>query len=290
MINTPGTYSDIDAADPYTWWRNSLEGNFGPIHENKPQCGFYRTKNGRAVSIFHENGELCALINDKSTGRDETADPYALWTWVCRNPVSYERHLDYIDDGQWSDDPPPIGHNSREMDPFKILQRELEDEAETIADFMKKPVEDKVTADKVGVWAKRIGDLSNRADHEFEKEKRPHLEAGRAVDEKWRSLRADAKSLGAKLKKHVESFLIAEKRRVEEAATPQKIQAGRTGAKVSLRTETEYSVSDLAAVAAHYVQLENVELSALLLKIAKQDIKAGRQIPGISIETKEKVV
>ena len=31
----------------HTYWQNALSGNFGAVHENDPQCGYYRMRKGR---------------------------------------------------------------------------------------------------------------------------------------------------------------------------------------------------------------------------------------------------
>ena len=96
---------------PYTYYQSALKGVFGPVHENDPQCGYYRMRRGRGgplvpVAIWREvtgekeitgildSGKLVCLVDGKER------DPYEIWTWVCRYPVPYETYVAVAEQGQ----------------------------------------------------------------------------------------------------------------------------------------------------------------------------------------------
>jgi hypothetical protein len=89
----------------FTYWHNALSGNYGPIHENDPQCGYYRMRLRRGgewvpVAIFREDdGEVIALC------KGEMKDAFEVWTWCCRYPVDYEVYRAVVEEGKhWPED------------------------------------------------------------------------------------------------------------------------------------------------------------------------------------------
>ena len=74
-----------------------------------------------------------------------------------------------------------------------------------------------------------------------------------------------------------------------KAAEVQRTGAGRTGAKVSLRTVTEVVITDLSALAAFYAGMQDppADLREILLKLARRNISAGTTPPGVTVATKQ---
>ena len=107
-------------SQPYTYYQSALMGVFGPVHENDPQCGYYRMRRGRGgpwvpVAIWREvtgeseitgisdSGKLVCLVDGVEK------DPYEIWTWVCRYPVPYETYVAVAEKGQsWPEDLPDL--------------------------------------------------------------------------------------------------------------------------------------------------------------------------------------
>jgi hypothetical protein len=93
----------------FSWWRTALSGPIGPVHDNDPQPGYYRTKRrggGKAqpVAIWHD-GERLRAIRD---GID--VDPSTIWTWCCMHPIPYETYVAVAERGEpWPEDVPEIG-------------------------------------------------------------------------------------------------------------------------------------------------------------------------------------
>lgn len=209
----------------YSFWKAALAdpaqiGVNLPVHENEPQPGFYRTRNIEGADMIpvaiwrNGDGELVAKSGAKMV------DPYSIWTFCCRNPVPEDQYRGVMAGGTWPDSAPEneaiasIGHNLPE-DPFEALQLELSGEVEIAKDLLEKPVKDQDAADKVANFAKRVSTIGKKADELFAIEKRPALDAAKAVDEKWRDVRDTAKKIAADLKRHLDAYL-AEQRRIEQ--------------------------------------------------------------------------
>ena len=97
-------------SDSYSLWRQALLGQFGPIHENDPQPGYYRMRKGRggpwvpvAIWAVDTGSRLACLVDGVEK------DPCEIWTWVCRYPVPYETYVAVAEQGQaWPEDLPDL--------------------------------------------------------------------------------------------------------------------------------------------------------------------------------------
>lgn len=319
--------------DPWAWYFAALKnpeeiGKSIPLHM-QPNQGYYRTrrKGGQwePVAIFYPDGSdtLVAYRN----GRE--VPPEDVWTFCATNPITYEQYQAAIEGKGFEDEPPAptVGHNSGDADPFDAIRLELSGEIEQADEFLKSEIQSQADADKAGIWAKRLGDLAKRADGEREREKAPHLQACREVDDKWRPLIADAKDKATALKRHVEPFLIAEKRKrdeearkareeaerqrlaamqaqdeeqraaalkavqeAEKAADVKNASAGRTGARVSIRVEKVGVVTDYAKAAAALVAMQHKDMLETIDKLAQRAARSGMAFDGMEVREQEKVV
>lgn len=93
-------------SDDLLYWKNALKGIQGPIHENDPQCGWYRTRPRRGyvslpVRIWRDPAS--GLMNAERSGK--SVDPCDVWTWCCLNPVSREAFEAVLERGEpWPDE------------------------------------------------------------------------------------------------------------------------------------------------------------------------------------------
>ena len=322
----------------HDWWRKALANPhlIGspdlPVHEAEPQCGYYRkrVKDGEdlpaAIWFDKETGELLAKVGQKP------ADAGAIWTWVCRSPISYDEFLAAFEGKGWPDDPPsaPIGHNIPD-DPAEALKQELEGERELAEAFLARPIASKTDADMAATWAKKLAAISSRADTQRKAEKQPHMDAAKSVDDRWRDIVDVGKDFATRLKRHLDAWLReqdrleqerqrkareeAEKARrdadaaaakaaaearsdadrqaaeqaaqdaadraaaAERDAQARNATAGRTGARVALRTFVSAKVTDydaaLTALKTH------PEIKALVETLANRAVKAGHELPGV---------
>lgn len=345
-----GEIAQVAIIERWQWYQKALKNpsKIGtpelPVHPNEYQLGYFRTrrKGGQwePVGIYpDDNGLDVGMRNGKPV-----TDIQELFLWSCKNPITYDAYIRAIEGGGFEDEPAPaptIGDNSGAADPLEAIQLELAGEAEMAAEFLKSECKTQEDADKASIWAKRLTDLAKRADDHRTVEKEPHLAACRAVDEKWREPIATAKDWAAKLKRHVEGFLIARKREEEERqrkareeaeaaqraaaeaarraqetqseqereaaareaerladeakraaqeAEARRVNAGRTGARVALRTEKVAVVTDYAKAAAALVAMNHKDMIETIDKLAQRAAKAGMPFDGMTIKEVEKAV
>ena len=277
-------------SDTFTYWRNALGGAFGPIHENDPQPGYYRTRPGRdgrmlPVAIWSEaDGQLRAIRDGVEI------DPSTVWTWCCLNPVAYDTYVAVAETGEpWPEDVPVVGKGGAEAaaparsmpasssiptptpgpgpghnSAGAVVDRTMEIKA-TIdglwlqaSDWLAAvgPISSQVEADRCANFAERFGELENTAEEERTGEKKPVLEQGRAIDARWKPVIGAAEDARRAMKKALEPFLVEENRRISDEAgfgvVTDSARAGTNGRRVSLRRTRRVQVSDRNAFIAHY--------------------------------------
>ncbi|CAD7023292.1 hypothetical protein REJC140_00157 [Pseudorhizobium endolithicum] len=317
----------------WKWWQDALAGNFGPIHDSDPQQGYYRTrfkeKPWEPVAIWFENGEWHAMRGDRTV---RAAD---IWTWCCRNPITYEAYTKAIEGDGWDDEPEAVrgmGDNLPD-DPFEALKLEFAGEQELAAELLRTKVETQDQANKIGVLSKRIASISKRASDLHKVEKAPHLEAGRAVDDKWRDLKEEPDSLSKRLKRHLDDYLreqqrlemerqrkaqeeadrkrreaedaasaaaqqeneaaaVEAKRLQDEAAQAERdaqarnASAGRTGARVALRTFVYAQITDYDALL--MALKDRAEIKEIVETLAHRAARSGVELPGMGIRSEQR--
>lgn len=300
----------------YNWWLSALENKEAigsealPIHESEPQTGFYRMKDKDGgdmipVAIWYSEGVLKTKVGDRVFNGDEGIH---FWTFCCREPRTYEDYKEALSGKGWPDSPPekrtveakqepvkedlaPMGHNLPD-DPHEALLMEYQGELEIAKELMAKPVEDQEAANKVSNFTKRVSALAKKANEQFAIEKRPLIDASKSCDDKWRDLREGTDSLVKKLKKHVETFLLAERRKEQERQRKAAEEAAR------VRAEAEAAQRKAAEEAAKGDEQDNnaaeeaerlkAEAEALEKEMQARKVSAGRTGAKISIR-EEKV-
>lgn len=280
----------------WLWWQNALAGKIGPIHDGDPQQGYYRTrykdKPWEPVAIWFEDGKWHAMRGERQV------DPNDIWTWCCRNPITYEAYVKAIEGGGWDDEPeaPAIGHNlPADLTPFDALTHEFASEKEQAEEFMKKPITTQAEADRAAIWAKRLSTISKKATDLHKVEKQPHLDAGRTVDDKWRTLKDEPDAISKKLKRHMDAFLQEEARKERERqaaarAEAERIQREADAARVAAEKAAAKNDNDAAAVAAHNNAIAEAERLEKQAADAERDAQArnasaGRTGAKVSLRT-----
>ncbi|AVX04292.1 hypothetical protein MXMO3_01767 [Maritalea myrionectae] len=329
-MNDMAHQENTDQQD-WTYWQKALAGDKPPVHEGDPQSGFYRRrlkKNGPfvPVAIWRDGDDWVALVDGKP------ADAMYLWTWVCDKPIT-KAEYDRVSNGEpWSDAPifdPTATNDLRNSDPeneLEALKDQIESAKAGIAEF------EKIESDEAQVKAQalraRLNELSNEADKKRTAEKKPHLDAGKAVDAKWQPLVKDAKANAEKIKKAMSAYeteklkkqreeqarLEQQRRETEEAAKRDEEMGRPKAADATPPPETDTTpeqtapapikgnygraasvsvvkvVTGISDQGALYAFLkDHPELKQTMIDLAQRAVKKGFEVPGVSIDEQAKV-
>lgn len=214
--------------DIYQPYRDMLAGKDVPIHADRPYPGRYRMKrNGTFLPVAigpDADGNILAQVDGKMM------DAEAIWTHCAKSPVPQDAYKFRMTNGHWPDEPRPAAGHNMPADPFDALLAEIADKSDQATALLDQHPEIKAqqVCDLFRNMQAQLLALNKRADTLHEEQKRPVLEQGRAIDERFR-FRAAVKVLSERLRSRFESFLKAEERRQQEAAR-QKYEAERAAA------------------------------------------------------------
>lgn len=217
-------------ADEFQNWRDALAGNATALHADIPNPGYYKVRAGKdgpwqPVAIWRKDGNLVCRV------AGEMKDPLAVWTWAAKNPVSKEAAKHAFEHGTWPGDVPMPGHNSGTLS----LPEEIDDAVAQVSAWLSSTkVTDKVAADTASNWRARLLDLSKRADKQRETEKRPHDDAAKAVQAKWKPVIDRATDTANKLRDALTAYMRAEDERQRREA-----EAARKAAEEAARKQRE---------------------------------------------------
>lgn len=221
-------------ADQWDWYRAALAAkNAGkplpPVSEGHPQFGFYFAKaskqGGRIpVCIYADkSGEIVARWGIRAEHRFEDAG--AKWTWIADNPIDRESYTFAWSEGTWPDGTPTTAPalqsgSNLPTDPFERLMAEVDDkveQAEILLGRIGVATADKTAADTARNIQAGLLALIKTADTMHKAEKQPHLDAGKAVDDKFR-FRETVKDMAGRLRTVFENWMRAEEARARAEA------------------------------------------------------------------------
>lgn len=235
----------------WTFWANALQGNFieSLIQRGNPQSGFYRDRSARAVAIWREDGKLsCAVTGGYEPKHPDEIDE--LFGFVCRAPITRELYMHIADGGGWPEDVEEpargIGDNSANLDAHELLAAQINELIDSAREWLKAiggKIATQEHADKAANYANKFGDFEKQADARRKAEKEPHDKAAKDVHAKWSPVISLADDKKRWLKKEMEAFLIAEKRRKEE-------EARKAAAEEAARIEAQRIAAEEARLAA----------------------------------------
>ncbi len=199
--------------DIWQWWREALAGNDVTVEEGNPQCGFYKMRKGKdgpwlPVMIRMDGDEMRCRV-----GADSGVNPSDVWLWCAKHPISKDDARHAFGTGSFPGDAPAsIGNNSGELS----LADQIKDYAQQALDWLRKfGVKDEKTKDMAANFRAELLRLSKEADTQREAEKRPHDEAAKAVQAKWKPLIDTSKNAADEIRDALTAFMTAEKRRLE---------------------------------------------------------------------------
>jgi len=169
-------------------------------------------------------------------------------------------------------------------------------------------IADQVTADRCANYADAFASFEKQAEEQRTSAKKPVLDQGRAIDQRWKPIVSAAEDAKRQCKKALEPFLIAETERLEREFMEQlqaengdlsllglaslTAKAGTFGRTISLRRVRKVRILNRNALLAHYHRdprfLNDEAVQKLLGKLAEHDLQSGSEIPGVEL-TEEKV-
>lgn len=309
----------------YEYWSNALAGNFGPVHDSDPQCGFYRKRAYKAgpflpVAIFEHEGKIVALTDNKPVDANE------IWTYVCQHPVAEQWYRDKIDGKPWPDEDATVtasiaevGHNNPPQDEAEIMREQIDAASKGVADYAE--ITSDETAAKAQSLRSRLLELSGEADKKREAEKKPHLEASRNVDAKWQPLVKSAKAAADKIRAALSAHETRKAnaaaevaRKAEEArkaalaemlaknpqapvvvpkieplpqVAPTTTIRGAYGRGASVKVVKVATVEDYDEATTYF--RNDPEYRAVIDKLAQRAVDAGYTVPGVSVKEERKV-
>lgn len=213
-------------SNDYTWWRNALKGEVGPIHEGQPQNGYYKKRASRggpfvpmAIWFDDDTGEFVATIDGKQSDASDA------WLWGAKNPISYEDFLFYNENGKW---PADVDAGSREVtigdnnppDEFAVLKSDIEELAKDASEWLAKVgnIGNETDAEKAANYKDLLGKLYRKAEKERKAEKQPHLDASKEVDERYKPLKNEAEKAGKRVASVLSAYMVEQERIAREAA------------------------------------------------------------------------
>jgi hypothetical protein len=208
----------------WRYWEQALEnpkalGKEFFAYPDDPQVGFYKARYEdrpwESVAIFWHEGKLIGLRGGEPV---KAAHMGTLWNWCCRNPISEEEYKARLA-GTWAGDDPVvvsmIGHNAG--DDLEMLRDQIA-AAEAGADAYRGINSDEQAGRAQSLRA-RLNELAGEADKRREALKKPHFEAGKAIDKDWMPLVKSAKAIADWIKEEItayETLKLRERRRLEE--------------------------------------------------------------------------
>lgn len=196
----------------FDWWSLALTGEKVEINADAPQSGFYKMREGRdgpwlPVMIRQHEGALRCRVAGNSD-----RDPYQVWTYCAGNPVTKEAAAYAFKHGKWETDAPTIGDNSGSATPLELLRDYIETAR---AWFNGKKLDTQKAVDEAANYAAQLTKLKNDADRERDGLIRPHLDAQRDINAKYKPPIEDADTLTKTIKRACDDYLRAEKARLE---------------------------------------------------------------------------
>jgi len=213
-------------------WLRRLTGEVIPIVlPGDPDYGFYRVRSRdrlswRPVAYWYADDDSLRCRLD---GRDlDEQRANELWSYASQHPITHELYNAVIAGEPWPDLNPEVTRSNQAPpdNSFTALQERIDDlgrEAERLMKFG--AAKDQDAADQAADVANKLAELRGKADNERKREKQPHLDAERIVDDKWRPL-ITAADVYSRLKDTVcKPFLAAQKAAKERAEAEARRQA-----------------------------------------------------------------
>jgi len=280
----------------YTYWNRRLDGMSPPLANGQFECGKWRKQERdgawTGIAVFRDDSGQIRVQIGKGAPQEPSDELFErVFTWAVKNPVEDGAYQHWWDNGAWPDDLPAAATPANApADPYEFLKLEIENEvAELKAWLAKTKIDGPVTDSKATRWAKRISDLKKQAEAMRVELKRPHDEAGKAVQARFNPL-IDLADEAKQLISVACTPYRQQRLREEEAAKAGSVQRGEeiTARKspTGLRTYTSAEITDYPAALAYFA--ETPKLQQLVQKLCDDLAIAGVPMPFLKIVKQQK--
>lgn len=306
------------APDPFDWYVNALAGDVRPLDPAVAPCGYFRmrgrnggleplavwiddagekwAKRGAAPEV-HVSAPGEVVFGDFTVGGEEGFCREVM-AYAVANPIDVDLYFAVMEGGTWPDMPPelPVSFSNAPTDPHEALQAEIDAERLELERWLKTPIADQTAFDLASNWADRLARLEKRADALRVEAKKPHDEAAKAAQAKWKPLVDAAASLKARVKDATLPFQ-REQRAREAEARAEALRAGApmtearpapsTGAARRVTTRTTYraEIEDFPAALAVFAKTPHPDLVELIQRLANKVAANGTAIDGCKLIT-----
>lgn len=223
--------------DVYAHWRERLKtgAELGTVDLphlpgtafDEPQPGLYRVRESKGgplvpmqIWLADETGKAAHVWQEGLSTRGTINGEQVAWgtltqRWMWATPVTKADKAHYDEHGHWPDDIPTIGDNSGDLTPME----ELRDYIEQASSWIKgREITDEVTAHQAGNYVGKIAALRSSLDKERKAKVEPYLKAQREINGEYNPLIEAAENLEKLIKRAMDGFAAAEKRRREAEA------------------------------------------------------------------------
>lgn len=197
-----------------------------------PEEGWFRVKSKDGPwepVVIWQDGDAWNALRGIEPDRRQVRDVEDLWSYCCRNPISFDEYERVAEQGaEWSDvdsvvqsqrrGPPKPGDNAGDRSESEMLADDIKAALDQLRQY--KAIKDDEQAGKAQSLRSRLLELHRKADKIREKLVRPHLDAQQAINGEWQPLVKDAKGGADDLRRTLEGYESAKlaKRRAEEEA------------------------------------------------------------------------
>lgn len=322
------SYMTLEESRKTGWkfWQAAMRGERFPTHPHYVPIGFFRVearKTGKSwpLAVWEDGGKKFAQIGDAeiidlNTPEAEEDFAYKTFQYCCGRPIDYAVYEHWKKTREWPAAQGPqaaidasraarpreaeIGDNSGagpEIDFETFI-----DQAEAALAGVKaaSTVESEEQAVAANSLRNRLSEIASDGDKRREAEKKPHLDAGRRVDERWNPKVKELRTAATSLRTAAEAFKTrklreqrereaaarAESNPVTEAAPLDRIEST-YGKRSTVKTILVAKVVDQDAV---YRQLRgNPEIAQLIEKLAQKVITAGGTLEGVETEERASI-
>lgn len=270
----------------YSLWEQRLSGVPVPIFD-EPQAGYYRhRKANQPVVIWHQDDVWYALMGGKPV------NAHSVWFAVCENPIPYDLYESVMAGNAWPDTPPEAETLEEDeeipQDEHSLLNEALDREQSAIRKYFAngRQVASQEEADTIANWIGRLKILEEKAETTRVRLKKPHDEAAKEVQAKWKPTVDKASNLIKGLKQAIETWALEQARQLRLAQEAE-LKRVREAQEAEIARQKELDPDGLLFGAEPSEQADKYAARTIPAKIS---VTAGTTARKVSVRTATEIV